>query len=37
MRATAVFFLYLLVCLMLGALLTYPVMQTGLVHAAPTG
>ena len=35
MRETAIFFFYLLGCLMLGALLTYPVMQTGWVDYAP--
>jgi membrane protease YdiL (CAAX protease family) len=35
MRETAVFFLYLLGCLILGALLTYPVVQTGWVDYDP--
>jgi membrane protease YdiL (CAAX protease family) len=35
MRETAVFFLYLLGCLVLGALLTYPVMETGWVDHDP--
>ncbi|MCU0836960.1 MAG: CPBP family intramembrane metalloprotease, partial [Chromatiaceae bacterium] len=35
MRETAAFFLYLLACLVLGALLTYPVVATGLVEADP--
>jgi uncharacterized protein len=34
-KETGLFFLYLLVCLVLGALLTYPVMATGWVHQAP--
>lgn len=35
MRVTALFFLYLLVCLVLGALLTYPVMATGWIDEPP--
>jgi membrane protease YdiL (CAAX protease family) len=35
MKSTWIFFLYLLVCLALGALLTYPVMQTGWVESDP--
>lgn len=35
MRETAAFFVYLLACLVLGALLTYPVVATGLVGADP--
>jgi membrane protease YdiL (CAAX protease family) len=35
MRETAVFFLYLLGCLVLGALLTYPVMGTGWIDHDP--
>lgn len=35
MRTTAIFFVYLFVCLVLGALLTYPVLSTGLVEADP--
>jgi membrane protease YdiL (CAAX protease family) len=35
MRETGVFFVYLFVCLILGALLTYPVMQTGWIEHAP--
>lgn len=35
MRATAVFFVYLLCCFALAALLTYPLLQTGWVHAEP--
>jgi membrane protease YdiL (CAAX protease family) len=35
MRETGLFFLYLLACLVLGALLTYPLMQTGWVEHAP--
>jgi len=35
MRETAAFFVYLLVCLVLGALLTYPVLATGVVDLAP--
>jgi hypothetical protein len=35
MKETGLFFLYLLACLVLGALLTYPLMATGWVHQAP--
>ncbi|MEA3276174.1 MAG: CPBP family intramembrane glutamic endopeptidase [Pseudomonadota bacterium] len=35
MRETGIFFLYLVVCLVLGALLTYPVMQTGWIESDP--
>lgn len=35
MKDTGVFFLYLFACLVLGALLTYPVMQTGWVDHDP--
>jgi uncharacterized protein len=35
MRVTAVFFVYLLVCLVLAALLTYPVMATGWLDQPP--
>jgi membrane protease YdiL (CAAX protease family) len=35
MRRTGIFFLYLLGCLVLGALLTYPVYQTGWIEAHP--
>ena len=35
MKPTAIFFLFLLVCLAAGALLTYPVVQTTLVDAPP--
>ena len=35
MRETGTFFLYLFACLVLGALLTYPVMQTGWVDHDP--
>ncbi|MGD8206605.1 MAG: CPBP family intramembrane metalloprotease [Thiohalocapsa sp.] len=35
MRTTAVFFAYLLVCLVLAALLTYPLMQTGWIDHEP--
>ena len=35
MRSTGIFFLYLLACLVLGALLTYPLMETGWIEHAP--
>jgi membrane protease YdiL (CAAX protease family) len=35
LRTTAIFFVYLLGCLVLAALLTYPLMQTGWIHEAP--
>jgi membrane protease YdiL (CAAX protease family) len=35
MRATALIFLYLLACLVLGALLTWPLMQTGWIDQDP--
>lgn len=35
MRTTALFFAYLLVCLLLGALLTYPLLATGWVDLPP--
>ncbi len=35
MRPTALFFLYLCACLILGALLTWPLMQTGWIDQAP--
>jgi membrane protease YdiL (CAAX protease family) len=35
MRETAIFFLFLFACLLLGALLTYPLMQTGWIQHDP--
>lgn len=35
MRATGIFFAYLFACLVLGALLTYPLMQTGWIEQDP--
>jgi len=37
MRATGVFFIFLFACLVLGALLTYPLMQTGWIEQDPHG
>jgi uncharacterized protein len=35
MKATGIFFLYLLTCLVLATLLTYPLMETGWIDLAP--
>lgn len=37
MRTTGVFFVYLFICLILAALLTYPLMQTGWIEQKPDG